>query len=75
MNNVYINTNQIASWVADKYFKNKDIVSVDKILCALEDLADDYDVLEEKYNDFKQDVESNYKLMNTEEQIGWSERW
>lgn len=75
MNNVYINANQIASWVADKYFKNKDIISVDEILCALEDLADDYDALEEKYNDFKQDVESNYKLMNTEEQIGWSERW
>ena len=63
MNNVYINTNEMASWVVDKYFKDKDIVSIDEILCALEDASDDLEHYKELYEDLQQDLHDNYKFV------------
>lgn len=63
MNNIFIKTSEIAIWVADKYFKGKDLVSIDEILCALENATDDLDHMIEKYDDLSQDLHDNYKFV------------
>ena len=74
MNNVYINTNQMASWVVDKYFKNKDLVTIDEILCLLEDLSDDLEHMKEQYHDLHEDLVENYKPISEDEMYGISDR-
>ena len=69
MNNVFIKTDEMPSWLADKLFKNKDLVSLDEIICALEDTLDDLDHLQEEFDDYKEYIESNYKEMSWKEQV------
>lgn len=66
MNNIFIKTNEIASWVADRYFKNKDLVTIDEILCALEDASEDLEHMTEQYDDLLQDLHDNYKFVGQE---------
>lgn len=74
MENVFIKTNEIPSWIADEYFYGKDIVSIDDLICAMDDLKSELEYLKEDYEDFKKDVEENYKPIPPEEQIGYDER-
>ena len=42
-------------------YKSKgELVTYDDIVSMIEDLTCEYDVLQEEYDDFKQDVEDNY---------------
>jgi hypothetical protein len=41
----------------------------ENLIVALEDLLTEYEGLQEKYDDFKQDVEDNYKQIPYERQI------
>lgn len=61
MNEVFIRTKDLPEWVADRFFKGKDIISIDELYWEFENLICDFDELEEKYNDFRQNVEENYK--------------
>jgi len=69
VNNIYVSTKEMASWVVDKHFRNKDLVSVDELLCALEDALDDLEHLQEEFDDYKEYIESNYKEMSWKEQV------
>ena len=53
MDEVYIRTQDMAVWVAEKYFKDKDFVTLDEFYRAFEDLCCDYEALEEKLHDLK----------------------
>lgn len=78
MNQIYINIKDMNECYFKRYLQEqfkKDIVSIDEILGLLEDLKGDYDSLEEKFEDFKQDVEDNYKPVSYEEQIGYNRNW
>lgn len=78
MNQVYINIKDMNECYLKRYLQEqfkKDIVSIDEILGLLEDLKGDYDSLEEEFEDFKQDVEDNYKPVSYEEQIGYNRNW
>ena len=57
MDEVYIRTEDMASWVVEKYFENKDFITLDEFYRAFEDLSCDYDMLEEKIEDLKNDDE------------------
>ena len=47
--------------ITNSTYKSKgDFITYDNIISMLEDLTNEYDVLKEKYDDFKQDVEDNY---------------
>ena len=74
MGEVYLRTIDLPSWLADKYFYGKDIISVEDLVGTLEDLDSDYDMLEEKFEDFKRDVEDNYKPLSMAEQVGIDDR-
>lgn len=42
------------------YKSKADLVTYDDIVSMIENLTCEYEVLQEKYDDFKQDVEDNY---------------
>jgi len=74
MNEVYIKIPDYW-WATHKYFKDKDFITVEELCNAFDTLCDDYQILEEKHEDFKEYVESNYKPMTVEEQVGWTHNW
>ena len=51
MNEVYIRTQDMASWVAERYFDNRDFITLDEFYRAFEELSDEYDRLEEEFDD------------------------
>ena len=58
----------------EKYFENKDMVSVEELLNALEKAVDDKETIKQEYKEFKQEVEDNYKPITYAEQIGYNEK-
>lgn len=49
-------------------YKSKgDFIAYEDVISIIEDLTAEYDVLEEKYDDFKKEVEDNYKPLTNEE--------
>lgn len=48
MDEVYIRTQDMAQWVAERYFNNKDFITLDEFYRAFEELSCDYENLEEK---------------------------
>ena len=70
MKDVYISVADIPTYMQEKYFKNKDMISIDDILWAFEDLDSDYENLKEEYEDFKKDVEDNYRVLSPSEMYG-----
>lgn len=69
MNDVYINTKEFGGWFKEKYFKDKDFYSIDELLSIIEDLDDELEITKEKFEDYKQYVESNYKELSYSEQV------
>ena len=57
MDEVYIRTEDMASWVVDKYFENRDFITLDEFYRAFEELSCDYEILEEKIEDLKNEDE------------------
>lgn len=54
------------SWLRDIKSLDKDLVSVNDLISAIEDLYDENGVLKEQLENLKQDVEDNYELKNTD---------
>ena len=75
MEDVLIRTNQLPNWVDEKYFRGTDLASIDDLIGVIEDLRSDLDILQDEYDDFKKQVEDNYKPLSQAELIGWSEEW
>ena len=46
----------------------------DDVISLLEDLVDQYHILEKEFEDYKQDVEDNYRPIPVAEQVGISDR-
>jgi len=60
MNSVYIKTDELSSWLKEKYFKDKDLVTIDELLDAFENVADELDWLQNEFDDFKREISENY---------------
>lgn len=69
MENVYISVAELSSWMQEKYFKDKDMISIEDLLWEFENLDSEYDHMKEEFEDFKSDVEDNYKFVGMEEQV------
>lgn len=61
MENVLIDIRKESKQI-QRIFNNQDLVSVEDLLAMIEELDDQLSGLEDEYNDFKNDVEENYKL-------------
>lgn len=60
MDEVYIRTQDMAKWVAERYFNNKDFITLDEFYRAFEDLSCDYEDLEEELHNLKLGNEEEY---------------
>ena len=56
------------------HFQEKDFYSWDEILEIIENMESELHSLQEEYDDFKQNVEDNYKPISYAEQVGISDR-
>lgn len=61
MDEVYIRTEDMARWVAEKYFNNKDFITLDEFYRAFEDLSADYDKLQEDLEAIRSNLEDEHK--------------
>lgn len=75
MSDVYIKTEDIPEWLANKYFKHLSLISIEDLISAIEDVDAEVERLTEEFEDFKNDVESNYKFTPTKEQIDYNDQW
>ena len=73
MDNIYVDMRE-QGFTLSRHFKNKDMVSVEEILTELEELIDDLGYLREEFDDYKRDVEDNYRPLTQAEQIGYNEK-
>lgn len=77
MNELYINknnlTNKATLEVFDKLFSNQDLISVEDIICALEDEYWHNEELQEELDNLQSDLENNYKYIGDYECYGVSE--
>ena len=73
MENIYVDMRK-QGFVLSNHFKNKDMVSIEDILTELEEVIDDMEALQEEFDEYKRDVEDNYKPISYAEQIGYNER-
>ena len=73
MKDIYIDLRTQSKTIKEN-FENKDFVSIDELLDKFEDLIFELKTVKEEYNDFKKDVEDNYKYMPIDEQVGISDR-
>ena len=60
MDSVYIKTEHLNSWIS-KYFKDKDLISIEDLIGLIEDLADESEHWKEKFEELEEDVRENYK--------------
>lgn len=73
MEHIYIDMRE-QGFTLSNHFKNKDMVSIEEILAELEQVIDDKGALQEEFDDFKREVEDNYKPISYAEQVGFNER-
>ena len=57
-----------------KYFKNKDLVSLEDLFALIDDLDYSLTKSKEEYDYLLKDMQDNYKLIETREAIGYDER-
>lgn len=73
MEHIYIDMRE-QGFTLSNHFKNKDMVSVEDILTELEQVIDDMEALQEEFEDYKRDVEENYKPIPMSEHLGIDDR-
>ena len=71
MKNVYIKVQDMNKWVA-KYFPNQDLVSIDNLITVIEDLDGELDNLKEEFEEYKQNIEENYKQIPYSSQVNYN---
>lgn len=76
MNNIFINLKEIQYYGFIKdYFDSKDVVSIEELMDALEEVISDLEFEKEKYNDLKnkyenyEDEKEDLKALNSQYEI------
>ena len=72
MENIYIKTENWA--LLKKYFKDKDLISIEDLIVLIDDLSYDLEKIKEEYTDLLQDIQDNYKYIGIKEAIGYDEK-
>lgn len=55
-------------------FEDDDTLTIEELFSTIEDLNSEISRIQEEFDDFKKDVEDNYKPLSYAEQIGYNER-
>lgn len=72
MDEIYLKTNELNSWIA-KYF-DKDLISIDDLIGVIEDLDGEVEDWKMKYEELQNDLEDNYRPISHAEQYEISDR-
>lgn len=70
---VYVDLRNENRWIRE-IFNNKDLVTIEEMLTKIEDLNEELEYTQEKFEDFKIDVEDNYRRLDVAEQLDISDR-
>ena len=70
---VYVDLRNENKWIRE-IFNNKDLVTIEEMLTKIEDLNEELEYTQEKFEDFKRNVEDNYKRVELSEQLDISDR-
>lgn len=70
---VYVDLRDENKWIRE-IFDNKDLVTIEEMLIKIVDLNEELEYTQEKFEDFKRDVEDNYKRIPVEEQLDISDK-
>ncbi len=73
MENIYVDLRTQNRWIQEA-FNNQDFASIEELLTKIEDLLDELGDAKEKFNDYKNDIESNYRPMTVSEQLDINDR-
>lgn len=73
MENIYIKIDDYV--LLKKFFKDKELVSIEDLIALIDDLNYDYEKRTEEYEDFIEDVRDNYKFIGMKEAVGYDENW
>lgn len=74
MENIFIKADEIPRNLVDEYFRDKDVVSIDDLIATLDDVDWKLKDLQDDFENFKEEVNDNYKFVGQAEQIGYDER-
>ena len=66
---MYIKTSTINSWIIDKYFKERDLITIEDLIAKLEEVDSDLERANEDIQDIIEDRNENWKRKGIEEQI------
>ena len=69
MDKLYIRTIDLADWLVNKYFKDKDLITIDDLLGLIEDLDSKANNKENELNDIIEDRDTNFKRIDYASQI------
>ena len=73
MDKVYVDLRNENKWIRE-IFDNKDLVTIEEMLIKIVDLNEELEYTQEKFEDFKRDVEDNYRRLEVSEQLDISDR-
>lgn len=48
MNNVFIKADEFTTYISRKYFKNRDLISIDDLICLIENLNDELELKQQE---------------------------
>lgn len=72
MSEIYIDLRFQNEWIRDE-FPNQDFVSIEDLIGKIEDLQSEKKEIELEYEQFKSDVQDNYKYIPLAEQVDISD--
>lgn len=70
---VYVDLRNENKWIRE-IFNYKDLVTIEEMLTKIENLNEELEYTQEKFEDFKRDVEDNYRRLEVSEQLDISDR-
>ena len=73
MDNVYIKKNELNTWIT-KHLPNKDLISIDDLINAIENLDGEVEEWQSKYEELENDLHDNYRPISQAEQYDVSDR-
>lgn len=72
MNELYIKVEDLG--YIGKYFKGKDIITVDRLIAQIEDLDAELEAVKEEYEDLQEQLRDNYRPISEYTMYGLNER-
>ena len=67
MDNIFIKKDELNKWII-KHLPNKDLISIDDLINAIENLDGELEDWKLKYEELERDLEDNYKPISKAEQ-------